>query len=415
MKSQIFSLLFCAGLGTAVPTSAQTVPPAMPQTNSAPTAATPPAAPNYRIAAGDVLAINVVDFPNLTVPQTVVAPDGTVSLSLVGQVTVAGQSVGQTTALLTTKYKKYIINPSVSVSLFQKHPETVVFSGSVARPGVLEYRPGLHLLEALAESGGVITAANVASAGGASEPIADPAHVVVTHEDGTKQTLDLSDPQAEAGTATDVVMTPGDVVYVPQQTGKVSVVGEVKQPLVLPYRPNLTILEAVAECGSFNPDTADLPNAHLTHNGKDMPINLDPLLRHGDRSQNITLSPGDQVVIPELKNRTFVFGDVARPGFFLFKPGDRVSDALSGVLGPTPQADLGKINVIHSDKVHNTAQMVRVNFNDFVLHGDISGNPFVQPGDSLYIPDKKRSLSVQDVFGALQGVGQVAYGASVLR
>ena len=400
MRFQITSLLLFAGLGSLA-AAAQTGVPAPP--------------PGYQIAAGDVLTVNVVDFPTDSVPQTVVAPDGTVSLPLVGEVSVAGRSVGQTTALLTTKYKRYIVNPSVTVSLFQKHPETIVFSGSVMRPGVLDYRPGLHLLEALAESGGVVTPANVASAGGAAAPLADPTHVVVTHEDGTKQTLDLSDPQTEAGTVTDITLTPGDVVYVPQQTGKVSVVGEVKEPLVLPYRPNLTILEAISDCGSFNPDTADLVNAHLTHDGKDMPINLDPLLRHGDTANNITLSPGDQVVIPELKNRTFVFGDVTHPSFYLYKPGDRILDALSGAGGPLPQADLGKINIIHTDKVHQTSQMVRVNLNEFLLKGNISGNPFIQPGDSLYIPDKKHPFSMDQVLGALSGFSSAAYGINVLK
>ncbi|MGI4788526.1 MAG: SLBB domain-containing protein, partial [Janthinobacterium lividum] len=310
-----------------------------------------------------------------------------------------------------TKYKKYIVSPSVSVSLVQKHPETVVFSGSVIRPGLLEYRPQMHLIEALAESGGVITTAN---AGNASEQIADPTHVVVTHEDGTKQTLDVTDPQSQAGTAADIALTPGDVIYVPEQTGKVSIVGQVRNPLVLPYRSDLTILAAISECGSFNPDTADLVDAHLTHDGKDMPINLDPLLRHGDMTENIVLAPGDRLAIPELKNRTFVFGDVARPGYYLYKPGDRIQDALSGVSGPTQQADLSKINVIHKDK-SGTQKMVRVNFNDFVLHGKPDGNPLIQPGDSLYIPDKKVPISLQQIFNGLSGVGSAAYGVNALR
>jgi polysaccharide export outer membrane protein len=402
MKSQIVSLLLCAGLGSLGSVPAQTG--ALPQT---PTAA---ANPDYRIAAGDVLSISVVDFPNLSVPQTVVAPDGTVSLSLIHQVNIAGQTVGQTTALLVTKYKKYIIDPSITVSLMQKHPQTIVFSGSVIRPGVLEYRPQMHLIESLAEAGGAISTAN---AGNGATPIADPTHVIVTHEDGTKQTLDLTHPELLAGTPTDIALEPGDVIYVPEQIGKISVVGQVRQPGVIPYRENLTIFDAISDSGGFNADTADLPNASLVHNGVTSPLNLDPMLRHGDMAANIVMAPGDQISIPELKNRTFVFGDVARPGYYLYKPGDRIQDALSGVSGPTGQADLGKINVIRTDKIHGT-QMVRVNFNDFVLHGNMSGNPLIQPGDSLYIPDKKHPLSLSDVFGALSGVGQAAYGASVL-
>ena len=152
----------------------------------------------------------------------------------------------------------------------------------------------------------------------------------------------------------------------------------------------------------------------MTHNGRESPINLDPMLRHGDMAANITLAPGDQISIPEVGYRTVVFGDVARPGAFVYKPGYRISDALSSVSGPTGQADLGKINVIRKDS-KGVTQMVRVDFNEFVLHGNPTGNPLIQPGDALYIPDKKRPLSFDQVVGVLGGVGSAAYGVNALK
>ena len=83
-----------------------------------------------------------------------------------------------------------------------------------------------------------------------------------------------------------------------------------------------------------------------------------------------------------------IYGLVAKPGVYLLKPGDRVENALGDALGPTERADLGVIMLTHAAKSHNMANMVWVNFNDFVLKGKMTGNPLVQPGDGLYILSK---------------------------
>ncbi len=409
------------GAGAVVPALAQTGLPAAPTPAmpglAAPAALAPIAVtPDYRIAPGDMISINIADWPNNST-QSVVAPDGTVTMPLVKRISVAGLTIEQTTDMVTTKWKKYIVDPSVTVSLLQKHSEFVTFTGSVNRTGPLEYRPGLHLVEALAEIGGFVitgTGAGSSTSPGSLSAVADPSRVTVTHADNTKEVLNLTHLDTLAGTSADIALEPGDIVFVPQQTGKINVVGEVKSPGVIPYRENLTVFDAVSDSGGFIDGSSDLENATLTHNGQTVPLNLDPMLRHGDMHANITLAPGDQISIPEIGYRTVVFGDVARPGAFIWKPGYRISDALSSVSGPTQQADLGKINVIRTDKVHGP-QMVRVNFNEFVLHGNPSGNPLIQPGDALYIPDKRHSLSTQDVLTALGAVSTVAYTGQILR
>ncbi len=416
--SQIISFALLASCGT-LPLPAQTtpMPNGLPPAPAAPLSSAPAVTPTYVIAPGDVISVTIADFPEDST-QTTVAPDGTISMRYVGQLTVAGQSVSQTTKMLTTQWKKYIVDPSVTITLVQKHAEFVVFSGSVARPGGLEYRPGLRLVEALAEVGGfVITgspSAGSTTTVGLQTTVADPSHVTVTHRDETQQVFNLTHLETLAGSSSDILLEPGDSVYVPAQLGKINVVGEVHRPGVIPYRDNLTIFDAISDSDGFNDGSADLTQATLIHNGRTIPINLDPMLRHGDMSANITLSPGDQLSIPKVAYRTVVFGDVARPGAFIWEPGYRISDALSSVSGPTGQADLGKINIVRTDKIHGT-QMVRVDFKKFLLNGDASGNPLIQPGDSLYIPDKKRPLSFDQVVGTLSGIGTAAYGYNAIK
>jgi polysaccharide export outer membrane protein len=419
--SPIFGALLFAGLGLAVPAAAQV---GLPPANAAPPAAAPSTAmsgyvaPTYKIGAGDVLSVNVADFPTLST-QSTVAPDGAISMPLLHQVPVTGLTVDQVTALVTKRYKTYVIDPVVTVSLIQKHPQFVVFSGEVNRPGPLDYRPGMHLVEAVAEVGGLVLNGNPATGSatsvGSGATVADPSHVSIAHEDGTKETLNLTThPENLAGTPTDVLLTPGDVITVPQQLGKINMTGQVRQPGVIPYRENMSLFDAVSDAGGYNPDTADLPNSTLIHNGKTTLINLEPMLLHGDMTANVALSPGDQISIPE-KIRTFVMGDVNRPGYYLYRPGDRVLDAISAVAGPNGQADLSKINVIHTDRVRHVSQMVRVDLNSYLLRNDPAGNPYIQPGDALYIPDKKHTISFNDVIGVFSGVGAIGYGTRVIQ
>lgn len=417
-KSQVFSALLLAGFAAGVPAAAQIspLPAATPQASASSAAQPSYTAPSYKIAAGDVLSVNVADFPTLST-QSTVAPDGAVSMPLLHQVSVTGLTVDQVTTLVATRYKKYVIDPIVTVSLLSKHPQFVVFSGEVGRPGPLDYRPGMHLVEAVAEVGGLVINGNPATgsstAVGSGATVADPSHVSIAHEDGTKETLNLtSHPENLAGTPTDILLAPGDVITVPQQLGKINVTGQVRQPGVLPYRENMTVFDAVSDAG-FNPDSADLPDATLTHDGKTTSINLEPMLLHGDMTANVALSPGDQISIPE-KIRTYVAGDVGRTGYYLYRPGDRVFDAISAVGGYTQQADLSKINVIHTDRTHHVSQMVRVDLNSYLLRNDPAGNPLIQPGDALYIPDKKHTVSFGDIINTLSGAGSAVYGARAL-
>ena len=369
----------------------------------------------YQLAPSDVVSITVVNFTNLSVAQAVVAPDGTVALPLLDNVSVSGMTTAQTARLLTKRWRKYVINPAVSVSLMQKHVQNVVFSGWLTHPGTLPYRPGMHLIDALAEVGG-------------SLPGGDSVHSTLTHSDGTVQLLDLSYPDTKvADPAINSELLPGDVIYVPEQRGKVSVVGQVKMPGSLTYNDHLTILEAINACGGALPEVADLRGATFTHNGIESKIDLDAMLLHGDMSSNVKMSPYDSINIPELHNKVYVFGDVARPGFYYFKPGDRIVDALGGVGGPLPQADLGKINVMNVNTMNantkkdpkrdpkNEEQMARVNLNDFLLKGKYEGNPFVTNGDTMYIPDKHHTANISDLMSLISGVGSAAYTARVLN
>ena len=351
----------------------------------------------YALGPGDVVSIQVINFPELSVQQATVPPDGRISVALLGALPVAGKTTETVARTLTHKWGDYVVNPSVSVLLVQKRKETIQVFGAVARPDTVEFQPELHVLEAVAKAGGF-------------DPQSDPSTVTVTHHNGQRQIVNLSHPEVKGGTDQDIVLNPSDVVYVPQRHTQVSILGEVTKPGNLEYKENMSVLDAVDGAGGIK-DTADLNGATILHNGKERPAYLYALLRQGNMNANVPLAPGDSILVPELHNRTYVFGAVAKPGYYLFQPGDRVLDALNGSGGPLQTADLGKVNVIHIAKDKQTATTQSVDIGKFLTKGDMTANVPLGVGDVVFVPDKKHGTNA---LGVLGGLGLIANTARLL-
>jgi polysaccharide export outer membrane protein len=85
---------------------------------------------------------------------------------------------------------------------------------------------------------------------------------------------------------------------------QVKVIGQVKTPQALPYRDGMTVLDAVLAVGGLGQFAAG-NRAHIvrTENGKQIEIKLklDALVNSGDMKQNLSLKPGDVLVVPETR------------------------------------------------------------------------------------------------------------------
>lgn len=360
------------------------------QAQTAPVSASQTATHEYLLGPEDVLSINVINFPELSTPQVAVLPNGTISVALLDPVPVAGKTPVEVKQILTEKWKRYVINPSVNVALAQQRSESVHIFGFVEHIGKVEYKPDRHLLEALSEAGGAL-------------PTGDLSQVTLMHKSGEKQVLDLSRPETKAGSPADILIQPGDLIFIPERRLQFNVVGQVARPGSYDYKDDMRVLDALTQVGGVL-ETSDLNAATLIHDGKEQKLDLEALLRRGDLSVNIKMSAGDRIMVPELKNRVYVFGDVGRPGYYLFKPGDRILDALNGVGGPARDAEMKKINRIRTDKASNKPALTTVNMDLFFKKADLSANLLLEPGDVIYVPNSKRPFGVQDILGAFSGV-----------
>ena len=121
-------------------------------------------AQDYRVRAGDVLQIEVLEDATLN-RTAIVLPDGQISLPLAGSVQAAGRSLAQVqTDLATRLAPNFATPPTVYVtlnSLAERAPAAaprltdIYVLGAATTPGKVEVKPGATLLQALAVAGGV--------------------------------------------------------------------------------------------------------------------------------------------------------------------------------------------------------------------------------------------------------------------
>ncbi len=112
------------------------------------------APPEYRLCPDDTLNVTVVGHPDLSVTDEAVRPDGRISLPLVSQMEVGGETVDQVTTDLQRAYRPFLTSPLIVVNVQHFHSLRISVLGQVEKPGVYEFTTEPSLTEALAAAGG---------------------------------------------------------------------------------------------------------------------------------------------------------------------------------------------------------------------------------------------------------------------
>ncbi len=85
---------------------------------------------------------------------------------------------------------------------------------------------------------------------------------------------------------------------------QIRVVGATEKPATIPYRANMTLLDAMIAVGGLSEyaagNKARLVRAdRMTGRQREFGVKLSDLLKRGDTSANVRLEPGDVIIIPE--------------------------------------------------------------------------------------------------------------------
>lgn len=183
----------------------------------------------------------------------------------------------------------------------------VMVLGEVASPGVKGFPDGTP-----------ITVKSLLMAAGGVTPRAALGRAKVIRTDQAQEPVDLNRLLFEGDMSQDLVLGPGDLLYVPQAASlRVYVLGMVQSPGIVeiperadggPRQETLSVLQAIV-LAKHERAGAVLSNVKVVrdwpHEPKVITVNIERLLRQGDVEQNIPLRDGDVVYVPRS------FGDVA--------------------------------------------------------------------------------------------------------
>ena len=156
----------------------------------------------YVIGSGDTLNINVWKEPTLS-GSVKVRPDGYITLPLVNEVQVAGQTTANLRKTLEDKYKEFTTDPFVTIRVEAIASSEVFVVGQVGKPGAFPLSGNETLLQLLTRAGGLGV-------------FADRSNIRVVRRDGSRVTEYTVDYDAiiKGDLKQDVLLRPGDRVIV---------------------------------------------------------------------------------------------------------------------------------------------------------------------------------------------------------
>lgn len=203
--------------------------------------ADPAPAGALRMGAGDAIRITVYQSPDLSL-ETRLTDTGVISYPLLGRVSLAGLTPSEGEARIAEQLRKgdFVKNPQVSIVVTQVRANQVNVLGYVARPGRVPLDiAGMRLSEILALSGGV-------TSDGAESVL------ISGQRDGKpfSRTIDLPRIFTPEGRGDDIVMQPGDSVWV-DRVPVVYLYGEVQRPGQVRMARGMSVMQALASAGGL--------------------------------------------------------------------------------------------------------------------------------------------------------------------
>ena len=199
----------------------------------------------YRIGGDDVLAISVFGHDDLT-KTTKVSPDGLINFPLIGNVTAAGRTVDEiSTEIRDRLAKDFLVDPHVTVSVWEYLSQWVNVIGEIAKPGRYYLTGPTTLIDAISEAGGLRPTAGATILVTRRVQESDPADAGEVLRFSTASLL------SEEKAATVIRLRSGDVVNALARE-VFYVAGDVRNPGAYPLDRATTLTKAITIAGGLS-------------------------------------------------------------------------------------------------------------------------------------------------------------------
>jgi protein involved in polysaccharide export with SLBB domain len=353
------------------------------------------------VHAGDDLIVTVFDHPELSGPISV---DSTyhISMPLVGAVDVHGLDTNEIASRVQSLLSRYLVYPAVNVQLKTQLPVVFISGGP---GGTLVYEPGETLVAALgtlaprlqdplkATAQGTATQNQSANIADLERSQFDLRHVGIVRDDKPIGTFDVE--QLFARGTGGPELQAGDTLTMANKPVLIRVRGEVARPGFAFLDKDEPLTDALSQVGGLLP-TASTSRIKVQSG----PAGADQIVAQGNPRWNDPAKDVTAITVP-IAPRVDVTGTVTRPGLVSLTTDDSLLAALYGAGGPEATANLKSVEVVQNG-THATYDVTKL------VHGDMTQNPQLHDGDTVFVPLGHRVLSA-DIFGALGALGSAAF------
>jgi len=266
---------------------------------------------DYVLGRGDRISIEVVGEKDLNT-EVQISPQGTITFWVLGDLQVAGKSLGSFKNELTNILaEKYLQKPVVKIEVKDYHSKEVVIQGAVMKPGNYYLTTNwTTILRLISEAGGAAT--NIGTKAYIMRSYLSPDQQPALGESQVREQanrieVDLKKLLQQGDITEDKPVYGGDFVFIASTESEelsknfVWVEGAVRSPGKINYQPGLTALAACIQAGDFS-DFAAPNKATITRigpDGKRMVIKVKLKKVRKGKIPDVPLQPGDRVTVPE--------------------------------------------------------------------------------------------------------------------
>ncbi len=294
----------------------------------------------YIVGPGDQLKINFYGKESDSF-EVIVDREGRISIPDLSPVEVAGLTFAEVKELIKVKVEQEVIGVKAFVSLGQLRSMRILVLGEAYKPGSYSVSSLTTVSHALFVSGGV-------------SDIASLRNIQVKRAGKVVANFDLYDLLINGDSSNDIVLKPGDAVFIPSVGAQVTVEGAVKRPAIFELKKGESAKQLLAMAGGLKPN-AYAKSAIVERFNFDRKEVLS--VDFSKPQINYIPQDGDRIrfnsVSSQYQNSISLIGAVARPGNYQWHQGKRISDVLKSIRGDLlPQADLSYGLVIREINVN---------------------------------------------------------------
>jgi len=322
--------------------------------NSMQTSFMPISTPNlddsYVLDFGDVLRIQLLGQQD-SIDSYRLERDGSINLPDIGQIKLAGLSLGEASKLIKSKVNQAYIGTDSFISLENIRDVSVLLAGDVFNPGVYTLNGSSNMLHALNVAGGINSFGSYRS-------------IKLIRNEKVIETLDIYDILIEGKSTSKNRLRSGDIIFVDPRINVITIEGAFKRPFRYELLADENISNAISYANGITID-ADLSNIFL-YRILDGEIKAIPIANIS-QFNNIVSRDEDRIFVRKNSFRNVkIEGAVIRPGNYKMIEGQSVFDLIEEAGGYSQNAfPAGAIYLNEEAKTINSNAIEKL-YDDFI-------------------------------------------------